>query len=537
MSRGAIVCLVGILIAAIAVAGVSVYTYATAEYTVIYELNGGTSDNPSHYGRSETLVLHPAEHPLYVFEGWYDENGDIVTQISGRDATLTAGFINNYGKEITYSLSSGDGKHPVSGNATMTYVYSNGENYIVRIEGSFTRSGSSTASAIREGNVLDSAMDGYELTFDRYMVPVSMVRERDGLVFSYESERTVTVDGTVTVTVDSDIGVTGAGEYKIGDTVMLKADIDERIYSIYGWVLDGKRTSRASEITFTAVFDSDYSFSAKAFADEVTDVGKTYTIGTDVPMDVSNWTVRGIDDDSLIAYGDGSAMVCTFDSPGKFQVSVSGKDSDGMAHSFSYILLVDDIETKTFQWTYNGKDYSVDFDIPYHSYRSYFDNYSVKRAQDKKVEANDTVFCTHEDPVIRQFSERFAEITEGMDDWDRANMLLAFTQYIEYRYDKDAYGVEERWNYALETLYDGYGDCEDTSILFCAIAYNLGYDVAEMVFPGHMAGGIVMDIESQHFDRDGMEYRFCETTIEDMPVGEVSSILYTQKNATIYPIS
>jgi len=536
MSRGAAICIAGIVIAVIAVAGVAVYMYATAEYTVTYELNGGTSDNPSHYGRNETLVLHPAEHPLYVFEGWYDENGNIVTQISGRDATLSAGFINNYSKEITYSLSSGDEKHPVSGSATMTYVYTNGENYIVRLEGSYTRAGSTTSTAIREGNVLDSAMDGYGLEFNEYMVPVTMVRERDGLIFSYESERIVPVDDTVTVTIDSDIKVTGAGEYGIGETVVLKADIDGMIYSVYGWVLDGKRVSRASEITFTAVFDSDYSFGAKAFADEVTDVGKTYTVRTDVPMDVSNWTVRGIDDDSLIAYGDGDTMTCTFDSPGKFQVSVSGKDSKDLAHSFEYILLVDDVETRTFQWTYGDKEYTMDFDIPYHSYRSYFDNDSVKRAQDKKVEANNTVFCTYEDPVIQQFSEEFGELTEGMDDWDRANMLLAFTQYIEYRHDKDAWGVEERWNYALETLYLGYGDCEDTSILFCAIAYNLGYDVAEMVFPGHMAAGIVMDIESEHFDRDGLEYRFCETTIEGMLIGEVSTPLYTQKNATIYPI-
>jgi len=58
--------------------------YELNEFTIIYELNGGenSGNNPISFTVEEAIILEDAKHVVYEFDGWYDENGKKVTEIS-----------------------------------------------------------------------------------------------------------------------------------------------------------------------------------------------------------------------------------------------------------------------------------------------------------------------------------------------------------------------------------------------------------------------------------------------------------------------
>jgi len=81
-----------------------------------------------------------------------------------------------------------------------------------------------------------------------------------------------------------------------------------------------------------------------------------------------------------------------------------------------------------------------------------------------------------------------------------ADYVLAFIQEAaDYRYDSDAFGEDEYWQYPIETLYRGYGDCEDTSILGAAVCSQLSVmegagdwilGASVLLLPGHAMVGM-----------------------------------------------
>ena len=80
-----------------------------------------------------------------------------------------------------------------------------------------------------------------------------------------------------------------------------------------------------------------------------------------------------------------------------------------------------------------------------------------------------------------------------------------------------------------ETLFDRRGDCEDTSILYCAIMKAMGYDVAMILFTGeqyvnngHAGAGVALSYVSggTYYEVNGKHYYFCETTGAGYEVGE-----------------
>lgn len=81
-----------------------------------------------------------------------------------------------------------------------------------------------------------------------------------------------------------------------------------------------------------------------------------------------------------------------------------------------------------------------------------------------------------------------------------ADYILAFVQEAaDYAYDSREFGQEEYWQYPVETLYRGYGDCEDTSILASAIYSHLStmdgakdwiLGASVLLLPGHAMVGV-----------------------------------------------
>ena len=109
-------------------------------------------------------------------------------------------------------------------------------------------------------------------------------------------------------------------------------------------------------------------------------------------------------------------------------------------------------------------------------------------------------FLTLKDENIRELAYSLNNIAkeEGYDNLTKLNFILSFVQEtITYEDDFVKTGFYDYYQFPLETLVQGTGDCEDKSLLLATLAHDLGYDVvlivmnitADMQTEGHVAVG------------------------------------------------
>jgi len=110
-------------------------------------------------------------------------------------------------------------------------------------------------------------------------------------------------------------------------------------------------------------------------------------------------------------------------------------------------------------------------------------------------------------------------------------------QSLPYTVDSVTTSFDEYPRYPIETLVDNGGDCEDTSILLAAIVDKLGYGVALIMPPAHVAVGIAGEESrpGRYWEYAGTKYYYLETTGEGFRIGEVPSV-YSKATAHVYPI-
>jgi len=96
---------------------------------------------------------------------------------------------------------------------------------------------------------------------------------------------------------------------------------------------------------------------------------------------------------------------------------------------------------------------------------------------------------------------------------------------MPYTSDSVTTGYDEYPRYPVETLVDGGGDCEDSSILAAALLSEMGYGTILIVLPGHMALGIKGsdNIFGAYYEYNGDRYYYVETTSSGFGVGEIPS--------------
>ena len=118
----------------------------------------------------------------------------------------------------------------------------------------------------------------------------------------------------------------------------------------------------------------------------------------------------------------------------------------------------------------------------------------------------------------------------------KVNFVLAFVQSLPYTYDDVTTGYDEFRRYAIETLIEGGGDCEDTSVLAASILSGLGFELALISPPGHIAVGARGNFSGSYFRYGNNEYYYCETTGTGWKVGQLPPS-YVSRSVTIIPIS
>lgn len=127
------------------------------------------------------------------------------------------------------------------------------------------------------------------------------------------------------------------------------------------------------------------------------------------------------------------------------------------------------------------------------------------------------------DAALDAVTAYLAAYCAGMTDDEKARTILDFVQdAISYETDEQSRGSDEWYKYPYETLFDGTGDCEDTSVLFVTIARALGLDAVLVSMDGHMAAAVTMtECTGTSYELDGKTYWYCETSVDstDLAVG------------------
>lgn len=185
-------------------------------------------------------------------------------------------------------------------------------------------------------------------------------------------------------------------------------------------------------------------------------------------------------------------------------------------------------------WTYKSDTWSCDLKISKNLYAHYkgqrvhkSDGFAGFALSDYDRE------CLRD--LVRSFRETGKEA--NYSDYDNVYNVVAFVQSLQYVSDMESTGQDEYVRYPVETLVDGIGDCEDTSILMAAILYEMGYGVVLLSLPNHLALGVKGDssIKGAYYVYDNQRYYYLETTDKGWNLGEVPD-KYQRTSATVIPL-
>lgn len=189
----------------------------------------------------------------------------------------------------------------------------------------------------------------------------------------------------------------------------------------------------------------------------------------------------------------------------------------GSAPLISQPVLNDTIR-KDYAWSYDGDVWTLSLYISEQLYY-YYSNRTRAPSEDYSV------YVTHpqDDEYLSSIVENFREIAtqKDYDEINTVNLVIAFVQSLPYTHDEVSTSFDEYPRYPLETLVDGEGDCEDTSILACALLDTMDYDVVLLDLPEHVAVGVNVETYGTYWEYEGKSYFYLETTGEGWRIGEL----------------
>ncbi len=131
------------------------------------------------------------------------------------------------------------------------------------------------------------------------------------------------------------------------------------------------------------------------------------------------------------------------------------------------------------------------------------------------------------DFYVQKVAEHILSKVGDASDLRKAEAVLSFVQCtIRYADDDGTYGCTDFWAYPVETLFLHRGDCEDTAVLFCSIASEMGLDCVLLDYDGHVAAGV----------REGDRYLYCETTFNGPhPIGGSDLSIMGEEPSVYHP--
>ena len=188
--------------------------------------------------------------------------------------------------------------------------------------------------------------------------------------------------------------------------------------------------------------------------------------------------------------------------------------------------------TRRYLWHFENSDYTVLMAIDNEQYNT-ISNYNTHKRHGWN---NFHSIVQESTKALRRLVDEFREVMPQTWTKERkVNFMLAFVQSLAYTDDVTT-GYNEFYKYAIETLVERGGDCEDTSVLFASILNGLGFEVALIIPPGHLAVGVKGNFRGGVVSYKNNNYYYCETTGIGWQLGQVPDD-YKGKKATIMPIT
>ncbi|MDK2892214.1 hypothetical protein [Methanohalophilus sp.] len=196
------------------------------------------------------------------------------------------------------------------------------------------------------------------------------------------------------------------------------------------------------------------------------------------------------------------------------------------------LSLSDEFITRNYEWEYDNTEFWIQIKFYKEDYKFYSER---SRIRDYDQFANDPYDDELISQIITQIEYLASEAGYGEDEIPY--IVTAFVQSLPYVSDSASAGYDEYPRFPFETLYHGGGDCEDTSILLTSLLHEMGYGVALIVLPDHMAVGVQGDdsLLGSYYEYNGIKYFYLETTNSGWDVGVIPS-RYRNVEATIIPI-
>ncbi len=182
-----------------------------------------------------------------------------------------------------------------------------------------------------------------------------------------------------------------------------------------------------------------------------------------------------------------------------------------------------------YEWRYpsgpRGKTWRYDTRIPVEAYRWFRSRPRVRNYAEYVDNPADDQWMAHLAGLLEN-----AARGEGWGEFETLSFVLSFVQGWPYTEDVTT-GYDEYPRYPIETIVDGGGDCEDTSILFASLVKAMGYDVVLLYLKQdrHMAVGVAIPqsmVEGwnkgyplTYYTYGGKIYAYCETTGQNWELG------------------
>jgi hypothetical protein len=188
--------------------------------------------------------------------------------------------------------------------------------------------------------------------------------------------------------------------------------------------------------------------------------------------------------------------------PKNFTEEAPGEVSEKMAKNGQEII-------KKYSWTNNGVKHSLILPLnPELAEKA--DKLPLSKTSESQCYA-EAMKNLPGDASIVNIVNHFKNVKKlrKLSDKQLAEEVVAWVQSIPV----PAENINQPVKRPLKTLIDGYGDCDDKSIIAYSILKNLGFGVALFSYPTHMALGIASS-------KDPSGYVYTETTTS-FPIGEV----------------
>jgi hypothetical protein len=188
---------------------------------------------------------------------------------------------------------------------------------------------------------------------------------------------------------------------------------------------------------------------------------------------------------------------------------------------------------RDYSWDYEFKSQNISLYIPEPLY-----NYYSSKERYPTNDYSIYVVNPYDDQYLKVITNEFdiIAVENGLTDEEKINLLISFVQDLHYVSDGSTTSFDEYPRFPIETLVEGGGDCEDTSILMASMLRAMNQSVALVYFPYHMGVGIATDGTGAGWNFNGKKYYYLETTALGWSLGQIPEE-YEANDAVIYPVA